>query len=66
MKLIINGEEKIFEKEKSLEEILKDLSIEDKAMAIAVNMDIVKKDKWKSFIPKDGDKIEILSFVGGG
>ncbi len=66
MKLIINGKDKIFEKEKSLKEILKELKIEDKAMAIAVNMEIVKKDKWKSFIPKDGDKIEILSFVGGG
>jgi sulfur carrier protein len=29
-------------------------------------MNIVKKDDWKNFIPKDNDKIELLQFVGGG
>ena len=35
-------------------------------MAAAVNMNIVKKDEWSSFIPKNDDKIELLQFVGGG
>ena len=35
-------------------------------MAAAVNMNIVKKDDWNSFIPKNDDKIELLQFVGGG
>ena len=40
--------------------------IEDKVMAAAVNMEVVKKDEWTSFIPCDNDKIELLQFVGGG
>ncbi|MCK5294005.1 MAG: sulfur carrier protein ThiS [Arcobacteraceae bacterium] len=66
MKLIINGEIKKFNDGVELHQIIKDLKIEDKVMAAAVNMDIVKKDNWGSFIPKDGDKIELLQFVGGG
>ena len=66
MKLIINGEEREFEDSFSIEQILDKLQIKDKAMAVAVNMEIVKKDKWDSFIPKENDKIEVLQFVGGG
>jgi sulfur carrier protein len=66
MKLIVNGDHKEFEDNKSLGDIIKELQIEDKVMASAVNMQIVKKDDWKTFIPQDGDKIELLQFVGGG
>jgi sulfur carrier protein len=66
MKLIINGEEKEFETPLSIAEILEKLQITDKAMAVAVNMEIVKKDEWDKFIPKENDKLEILQFVGGG
>ena len=66
MLLTINGEAKTFEEGVSLQEIITSLKIEDKVMAAAVNMNIVKKDDWKNFIPKDNDKIELLQFVGGG
>lgn len=66
MKLIINGETKNFQTQYTLQEIITDLKIEDKVMAAAVNMEIVKKEQWKSFKPKDDDKIELLQFVGGG
>lgn len=66
MKVMINGEEKNFLESKTLQEILKELKVEDKVMAIAVNMEIVKKEKWREFVPKDGDKIEMLTFVAGG
>ena len=66
MKLIINGEIKDIEDNSSLQKIIRDLEIEDKVMAAAINMDIVKKDVWSSFTPKDGDKLELLQFVGGG
>jgi len=66
MKLIINGEVKIVDEDKSINQIMIDLEIIDKVMACAVNMDIVKKEQWNSFIPKDNDKIELLQFVGGG
>ena len=66
MTLIINGETKEFEDSLTLQDIITNLQIENKVMAAAVNMNIVKKDDWKNFIPKENDKIELLQFVGGG
>ncbi|MGB3750604.1 MAG: sulfur carrier protein ThiS [Arcobacteraceae bacterium] len=66
MKLIINGEDKVFEDGNSLKNIIVSLQVEDKVMAAAVNMDIVKKDEWINYFPKEDDKIELLQFVGGG
>ena len=66
MTLIINGETKEFDETFSLQDIITNLQIENKVMAAAVNMNIVKKDEWSSFIPKNEDKIELLQFVGGG
>ena len=66
MKLIVNGEEKKFSDNATLQEIIRELKIEDKVMAAAVNMEVVKKDEWSRFTPNDGDKLELLQFVGGG
>lgn len=66
MKLIINGIEKEFNDSFTLLEIINELGILDKVMAAAVNMEIVKKDNWAMFIPQNGDKLELLEFVGGG
>lgn len=66
MTLIINGETKKFPDDSTLQNIITNLQIENKVMAAAVNMNIVKKDEWSSFIPKNDDKIELLQFVGGG
>ncbi|MEA3289538.1 MAG: sulfur carrier protein ThiS [Campylobacterota bacterium] len=66
MNLIVNGENKTFESNKTLKEIIVSLKIEDKVMAAAVNMEVVKKENWETFIPKENDKIELLQFVGGG
>ena len=66
MKLIINGEEKEFEENVTLQYIITSLQIEDKVMAAAVNMEIVKKDQWNHYRPVNDDKLELLQFVGGG
>jgi sulfur carrier protein len=66
MNLLINGETKSFNENITLQEVLKELSLEGKVMAAAVNMNIVKQDNWKSYKLSDGDKLELLDFVGGG
>ena len=66
MTLVINGEIKELDNSFSLQDIITNLQIENKVMAAAVNMNIVKKQDWNSFIPKENDSIELLNFVGGG
>ena len=66
MQIIVNGEEKTYDDNTTLEEVINTLGLGDKVMASAVNMEIVKKDKWSECILKDNDKLELLEFVGGG
>ena len=66
MVLIINGEEKTFDSNSTLQTIIDELKIEEKVMAAAVNMEIVKKEQWNTYQPKENDKLELLQFVGGG
>ncbi len=66
MKLIINGEKKEFNDNLPLQRVLEELGLIGKVMAAAVNMEIVKQDNWKSHKLNDGDRLELLDFVGGG
>jgi len=66
MKVIVNGEEKEIKEGTKIGELLKELGIEDKTMASAVNMEVVKKEDWNSHVIQEGDKVEFLHFVGGG
>ncbi len=66
MKIIINGQTKEFDKDITIGGLLDKLSLNGKVMAAAVNMEIVKQGKWDSFYLQDGDKLELLDFVGGG
>jgi len=66
MKLIVNGHEKEFDENIRLSQVLEKLELVGKVMAAAVNMEIVKQDTWENYVLKDGDKLELLDFVGGG
>ncbi len=66
MKIIVNGQEREFKENTTLQEVLQELSLEGKVMAAAVNMNIVKKNEWQDYILKEDDKLELLDFVGGG
>lgn len=65
MNIIVNGEKKSTNTQTILE-LLEELGIEEKVMAAALNLNVVKKEHWKTQSISDGDKIEFLQFVGGG
>ncbi len=66
IEVVVNGKKMEFPKGSTIEDILNKLQIRDKVMATAVNLEVVKKENWQNFTPKDGDRIEFLQFVGGG
>lgn len=66
MNIIINGQTRELKNDITLEKILEELGLVGKVMAAAVNMEIVKQDNWDTFKLSDGDKLELLDFVGGG
>lgn len=66
MRVIINGIAKDFQSEIDLLTLISELGLEDKVMAAAVNMEIVKQENWKAHKLHEEDKVELLDFVGGG
>ncbi len=66
MNIIVNGENRSFTDAMSLKSILEELCLVGKVMAAAVNMEIIKQDSWNTYTLEDGDKLELLDFVGGG
>ncbi|MDX1295512.1 MAG: sulfur carrier protein ThiS [Sulfurimonadaceae bacterium] len=66
MTITVNGETRTFDEKSTMQDLITTLNLEGKVMAAAVNMNIVKQDNWGSHELKDGDKVELLDFVGGG
>ena len=51
---------------KTLAEYLETTNYDRKRIATELNGDIVPKSQYSETVLKDGDSIEIVSFVGGG
>lgn len=66
MNVVLNGEEKEIQSGMTVEELLDQLKISKERVAIEINMNIIPKGGFAEVALKDGDKIEIVSFVGGG
>lgn len=66
MQVTINGEAKNLNGELSIRDLLKELQVEEKIVALSVNANLVKRDTWDSTLIKENDKIELLQFMGGG
>jgi len=66
MEIIINGETRTVQEETRLGTLLDELGLSEKVMAAAINMEIVKQEQWESREMHDGDRLELLDFVGGG
>jgi thiamine biosynthesis protein ThiS len=66
MRLFINGEEKIVEGVSTLASLVELLGLKSDRLAIELNRDIVPRANWSGTALHDGDRLEIVHFVGGG
>jgi thiamine biosynthesis protein ThiS len=66
MKLIINGQEQNFDAGFSLATLLDKLGMKQDRVAVELNREIVRRELWTETKLSDGDKLEIVHFVGGG
>ena len=66
MKLTINGEEREFDAISTLSELLAQLGLKPDRVAVELNRDLIPRERWASSPLANGDKLEIVHFVGGG
>lgn len=62
----INGESRIVPEGTSVLSLLKMLDIDPGRVAIEYNMEIVNKSDFNDTVVKENDRLEIITFVGGG
>jgi thiamine biosynthesis protein ThiS len=65
MNLTINGEPQSFSAE-TVAALVEQLGMKSDRVAIELNRDIVPRDRWPLTPLRDGDRLEIVHFVGGG
>lgn len=69
MKLHINEEERVFPDPTTsftLESLVEILGMKSDRVAVELNRNIVPRDHWPETLLNDGDRLEIVQFVGGG
>ena len=62
----INGQEYALTKVMSLQELLQEQGYRSNLVAVELNGDIVKRSEYGSTMLTAADRLEIVSFVGGG
>ena len=65
MKIDLNGK-KVKSESKTLMDLVIEKDLDPNSLIAEVNFEVIRQDIWKDVSIKDGDNIELLSFVGGG
>jgi len=66
LRVQINGEAREVADKLKLSELVNELSLAPERVAIELNQKVMRRNLWSMTILKDGDRIEIVHFVGGG
>jgi sulfur carrier protein len=66
MKLQINGESREFNPPLTLASLIEQLAMKPDRVAVELNREIAHRDKWANTQLNEGDRLEIVHFVGGG
>lgn len=66
MKVQVNGQEREFSGEMNIVQLLHELGMMVDRVAVEVNQQILDKKEFNTHFLKNDDKIEVISFVGGG
>ncbi len=66
MEIQVNGEEREIPGGCSLRQLVDTLKLAAEQIAIELNGRVVRRSDWPGIPLADGDKVEIVYFVGGG
>ncbi len=64
--LTVNGKPRELEGETPLPEFLRSLGVDTRAVAVAVNGEVVPKQQYGGVVLREGDEVEVVRMVGGG
>jgi thiamine biosynthesis protein ThiS len=66
LNITVNGDDKDMADGIFISDLIIELGLKAERLAVEVNRRIVRRADWPSTTLKEGDKVEIVHFVGGG
>ena len=64
--MILNGKTIDLKEDISVEQLLKDYDLNPQKVVVEVNMEILDDKVYSTYLLKNEDTVEVISFVGGG
>ncbi len=64
--LTVNGKPREIEREMTIPEFLAAHGVNPETVAVAVNGEVVAKERWPGVTLRAGDAVEVVRMVGGG
>ncbi len=62
----MNGESRVLTGALTLEDLLRDFGVDQRKVAVERNLEIVPKSTFGTVMIEDGDRLEVVHFIGGG
>ena len=66
MQIIVNGKKYKIKEKQNISMLLKKLGFKMSKVAVEINQDLIPRETYKSVTLKKGDRVEIVTFLGGG
>ena len=66
MKLTVNGEEKSVSDGLTVSQLVRELGLEKNPIAVELNRQVLPRDRHVATRLSEGDRLEIVTLVGGG
>ena len=66
MKILVNNAEKEVADNLSVFDLLNELKVNRHHVAVEINLDLVPREQHEEYRISEGDRIEIVTLVGGG
>ena len=66
MRITVNGESKDVPEGTTLEGLVRLLALAPERLAVEFNHEVLRRASWDSTTLSEGDRVEIVHFVGGG
>lgn len=64
--IVLNGERREIAANVDLETLVNELELPSKRLAVELNGNVIRRVDWHETAVSDGDRIEVVHFVGGG
>ncbi|VIF74944.1 thiamine biosynthesis protein ThiS [Clostridioides difficile] len=62
----VNGKEIEFEENLTVIDLLNKYNLKSDRVVVEVNLEIIEESNYNTYVLKDKDIVELISFIGGG